>query len=89
MSAQDRATTSELAAEFERAIGSLAGSPIANADAECIIAAIDKQLGYASSYVLKNDVAPSGARMNELIGERLTRIAAIALEGAARLRRQQ
>jgi len=86
MSAQDRATPSELAAEFERVMGSLAGLPIANAHAECIIAAIGKQLGCASSCVLKNDGAPDPANMNARILETFTRIAALALEGAARLR---
>jgi hypothetical protein len=78
MSAQDRATTSELAAEFERAMGSLAERPVAALTIEELTEDL-RFLGPISESLAEKrhqDLAPT-----------LTRIAAIALEGAARLRR--
>ena len=82
MSAQDRATTSELAAEFERAIGSLATKPLTPDDPMGLVVranAAMKALVYAVQFGAATTTA----------ADQLVRIAAIALEGAARLRRQQ
>lgn len=79
MSDQQRATISELAAEFERAIGSLAEKPIVNEHPEALTLRLRDEISKAS----RTDVMVDRAWLCRC----LTRIAAIALEGAARLRR--
>jgi hypothetical protein len=82
MSTLDRATSAELAAEFERAMGSLATEPLVCRSPVSLV---------ARAYVEAEEANLSikyGASHAEL-AKQMTRIAAIALEGAARLRRQQ
>jgi hypothetical protein len=88
MSHQSSATSAELAAEFERAMGSLATAPVANNEAERIIAALDRHLGNAESYIIIRESSSPAHELDDKLADTFTRIAAIALEGAARLRRQ-
>ena len=88
MTVQSRASVAELTAEFERAMESLADSPVANTDSECIIAALDRQLGNAESIIIGRESGWAEADSDAQLLEAFIRIAAIALEGAARLRRQ-
>ena len=80
MSAQSRASVSELAAEFERAMASLADDPLPQATSETIARVIRFRV-YDVSDALNSGADPRD--VSDLFG----RIAAIALEGAARLRR--
>jgi hypothetical protein len=82
VSVADRATSVELAAELERAMGSLATEPLVCRSPVSLV---------ARAYVEAEEANLSikyGASHAEL-AKQMTRIAAIALEGAARLRRQQ
>lgn len=87
MSNQSRASVAELTAEFERAMGSLADTPVASTDSECIVAALDRQLGNAESLIIGREHGWAEADSDARLLEVFVRIAAIALEGAARLRR--
>ena len=80
MSASDRATSAELAAEFERAMGSLAERPIGYRSSFSYVAS-----AMSESEVILEEIRRGATR--ESLADMMTRIAAIALEGAARLRR--
>lgn len=88
MTTQPRASVAELTAEFERAMASLADTPVANTDSECIVAALDRQLGNAESLIIGRESGWAEADSDAQLLEAFVRIAAIALEGAARLRRE-
>jgi Tat protein secretion system quality control protein TatD with DNase activity len=78
MSHQSSATSAELAAEFERVMVSLAIHPV-DATIGCALEDIATETRAAQvDYLRKSDW---------VVADHLVRIAAIALEGAARLRR--
>lgn len=79
MSTQSRASVAELTAEFERAMESLAARP--SVDNSLLEIAEDLRFLGSIAEVQTEQGVPE-------LSSTLTRIAAIALEGAARLRRQ-
>ena len=78
MSHQSRASVAELTAEFERAIESLAKDPLPQANSDTIARVLRFRLG---------DVVDCVGSEQRRVADLFVRIAAIALEGAARLRR--
>lgn len=81
MSTSCRATQAELAVEFERAMGSLATDPITDLSPN-VVAVIVR--GWCDA--IEREQSRVFGREDITLAA-LTRIAAIALEGAARLRR--
>lgn len=77
MTTQSRATSAELAAEFERAIGSLDSIPVP----------VEAETTDHWFRLIRRSLVLIGTREEGDDTELLIRIAAIALEGAARLRR--
>lgn len=80
MTTQYRASVAELTAEFDRAMESLATDPLPQASSETITKVIRFRV-YDVSDALNSGADPRN------VSDLFVRIAAIALEGAARLRR--
>lgn len=79
MSASDRATSAELAAEFDLAMGSLAANPLGDT------AVLSSLIAVRSSVTTM--IRDYSKLSDRVCADLFVRIAAIALEGAARLRR--